>query len=224
MATSYANPGGQGDRTASITVTSNFTPQGTMSNAVDGASANNSTDSFGFQGGVTSGNTITFDFGAGALKIIDEFTWVQQTAATQGTWKWSWSNDNSAYTDLTTGIAIAGVSSTTVVPVSSNPSGARYYRLTQTGGATDASPWIQEVTFKIDGLAGVNAVAAQTVPAFTQGATLQTVALSSAVASQIINDFSVVTSRRGNIVHAPPDAAIRNWGQMSAGARPRRVR
>lgn len=189
MATSYSNPGGQGDRTATITVTSNFTPQGTMSNAVDGASGNNSTDSFGFSA-TTTGNTITFDFGVGAIKIIDEFTWVQQNATSQGTWKWSWSNDGSTFTDLTTGIAIAGASSTTVATVTSRLAGARYYRLTQTGGTTSSSPWVQEVTFKIDdALATRSAVLTQTVPAFTQTLTGSTIKKFSA--SQTINPFGV---------------------------------
>lgn len=217
MATSYSNPGGNGDRTATITVTSNFTPQGTMSNAVDGAVANNSSDSFGFQGGVTSGNIITFDFGVSALKVIDEFTWEQQTSATQGTWKWSWSNDNSSYTDLTTGIAIAGSSSTTVVAVATRAAGARYYRLTQTGGATDASPWIHEVTFKIDVGASAAAVAAQTVPAFAQTATVVTVPISQAVASQTINSFGVGST----VIHI--DRVRIDKNSVTAGARPRRV-
>lgn len=222
MATSYLNTGGQGDRTAIITVTSNFTPQGLMSNAVDGASGNNGTDSFGFQSGVNSGNTITFDFGVNAHKIIDEFKWVQQTSATQGTWKWAWSDDNSAYTDLTTGIAIAGASSTTTVTVATVAAGARYYRLIQTSGSTDPSPWIQEVTFKIDDAPGRSAVAAQTMAAFSNAFAAVLVPISKAVASQIINDFPISSVLGGNIIHVPRVTLDRN--SVSAGARPRRVR
>lgn len=218
MATSYSNPGGNGDRTASITVTGNFTPQGTFSNAVDGASANNSTDSFGFQAGVLTGNIITFDFGVGVAKVIDEFTWVQQTSTTQGTWKWSWSNDNSTYTDLTTGIAIAGASSTTVVSVTTVPAGARYYRLTQTAGNITSSPWIQEVTFKIDvGLSVLHAVAAQTIPAFAQTFTGKRL-INAGVLSQTINAFSL--SFTAVLSEAP---TRHRWGVLNAGGRPRRA-
>lgn len=150
MATSYANTGGQGDRTAIITVTGSFTPQGSFSNAVDGASGNNGTDSFGFQTGVTTGNRIRFDFlNSGFKQIINEITWVQQTNAANGTWTVRASDDASSWTDLTTGVAIAGASSTTVISFS-NSTAYRYYELLQTSGATTDSPWIQEVTFKIE--------------------------------------------------------------------------
>lgn len=225
MATSYANPGGQGDRTATITVTGSYTVASagsTPSNLVDGGLGNNTTDSIDFLSGQTT-VSITFDFGVGAKKVIDELTWEQNTSQANGTYSVRASDDNSTWTVLATGVALGGVSSTTVVPFT-NVAGFRYYNLLQTGGTTVSTPWIHEVTFKIDNLASVGAVAAQTVPAFSQGATLHTPAQLSAVASQIINDFAVVTSRRGNIIHAVPGTEIREWGRMSAGARPRRVR
>ena len=224
MATSYSNPGGNGDRTATITVTGNFTPQGTLSNAVDGASGNNGTDSFGFESAQTTGNIITFDFGAGnPNKIIDELTWVQQTTTAQGTWSWSWSTDGSAFTVLDTGLVIAGASSTTVLTLSVYAPGARYYRLTQTAGTTSGSPWIQEVTFKIDDVAlpTLSAVVSQSMDVFAQVATGQ-LERRLMVASQTINDFTVGQGAIANFVHRGHSRPKVNTIQV--GGRSRRVR
>lgn len=224
MATSYLNPGGQGDRTASITVTGSYTiaSAGSVpSNLVDGGTANNTTDSIDFLTGQTS-VSVRFDFGVGVLKIIDEFKWEQSTSSAQGTYTIRASNDATNWTNLATGVALGGVSLTTTVAFT-NTNGYRYYEFLQTGGTTNQTPWIHEVTFKIDALSGVSAVAAQTVPAFSQAATAHTPATLSAVSSQIINDFPIVTVQQGNFIH-PPEGARVERELLTAGARPRRVR
>jgi hypothetical protein len=81
-ATAYANSGGTGDRQSSITVSTDITlASGTIAKLVDGITNSGGCD---FNGG-QSGRHITFDFGAGAFKIIDEFKWYAGNSSNHGT-------------------------------------------------------------------------------------------------------------------------------------------
>jgi hypothetical protein len=140
--TSYSNPGGQGNRTGTITVISNLTGSGSDSLLINGLETNE----HDWTAGQTA-KSIVFDFGVGASQIIDEFSWFQDAAATHGSAQtFAGSNDNASYTNLSTSVAI-GTSATTVVPIT-NTTGYRYYRLT-IPGPTSNSPWIREIKFKI---------------------------------------------------------------------------
>lgn len=145
---SYLNSGGTGDRTASITVTSTMTPTSgsALSNLVDGGFGQTSADSLEMPGSQSS-QSITFDFGIGASKIITAFAWWASTATGHGDWKFQASNDNATWTDLTSpGILGGAIRKVYAAP---NTTGYRYYRLLQTSGVTSSNPWNQEIQFEI---------------------------------------------------------------------------
>jgi len=151
-APAYTNAGGQGDRTASITVsiTSGLMVAGTTSNLVDGAFANNATDSIAFGAVSVTDKSITFDFGVYAEKIITEATWKQGTTASHGTWKWQVSADNSTWLDANgSSFTLGGATTQVQTVLTTVTKGYRYYRLLGISGTASGSPYIQEVEFKI---------------------------------------------------------------------------
>lgn len=159
MATSYANPGGTGDRTASITVTTNASlgsGAGTQQNLVDGAKANNTSDACWVNNSQGAAMYFKFDFGVGVAKLIQEAKWYQNGSSAQpGVWKWKGSNDDSGYTDLTTTFTLNGAGAGDPIgDLSANVLGYRYYKLEQTtnAGGND-TPWLWECEFKIDSFA-----------------------------------------------------------------------
>jgi hypothetical protein len=123
--TSYSNPRGTGNRTASITVTtSGFTISGNLtSTLVDGNLANTS----GYL--TTSNEAGHFQLDFGTAKYIDEVR-IQMAASYMGAgpWSWSGSNDGSAYTSLKSDInLISGSPNIFTVPAYSTA--YRDYRL-----------------------------------------------------------------------------------------------
>lgn len=142
----YTHKFGFKDRTGFLTVTTTATlGGGTASNLVDGEAADNSTDSMFFTAGQSS-KEVKFDLGSGNSSIFTEATWWQDSANSQGTWKIAGSNDDSSYTDITTGINLGG-SNPTVISMT-NSTAYRYYKLIQTAGTTVSGPWIRCVLFK----------------------------------------------------------------------------
>lgn len=135
------------DRTGSITVTcSDSGSGGTLSNLVDGGVGNNSTDSFAFSNGLTN-VVLKFAFATGVR--IDGITWEAQTSANEGTYTLAGSNDDSSYTTIATGFQPVNGASFTEQNNLTNLLAYKYYRLTQTGGTTNSSPWEHEVMFKL---------------------------------------------------------------------------
>lgn len=144
--TSYANTGGQGDRTALITITTNETwDAGTTSdNLVDGATGASTTDSVDLPVTAVAGKYVQFDFGT--AKYIDEFT-SEQTVAQTAVWRWEGSDDAATWTTLNASVQLTGT--TTVVALTNVPTaGYRYYRQIGVSGSYVNAYW-QEVTFKI---------------------------------------------------------------------------
>lgn len=142
----YTNPGGTGDRTASITVTTTATlGAGTASNWVDGGVINNSADSAWFVAG-QSGREVRIDLGSPF--IVNELTWQQQNTTTHGTWQVEGSPDGVAWTTLSSGVLLGNPSTHVIAFANTTP--YRYYRLLQTAGVTSDSPWINEITLKIN--------------------------------------------------------------------------
>ena len=142
-----------GDRTASITVTISAGTQavgstGPASNLVDGASADNNTDSIFFTGGAAAaGAYLRFDFGA-SVKIV-EATWAQSTNASHGVWIWQ--GCQSAWAgcqDIGTSFTLGGSAPQTQTSLAVNGQGFRYYQLIGVSGTTSSAPWIREITFK----------------------------------------------------------------------------
>lgn len=145
--TSYSNTGGQGDRTAIITVTSNVTPAaGTLNNLVDGAVANNSTDSIDFSGGGVPDSYIRFDFSTPVY--IDEITINCSGAPANGTWTVRVSNDLATFLQVASFNWDAATETDALAGM--QPEGYRYLDLFHAGATTmDPAPWYREVTFKI---------------------------------------------------------------------------
>jgi hypothetical protein len=148
MTTAYTNIGGEGDRRSWLVVstTATISGGGSVANLIDGTLANN----IYFANG-QSGVNLVFDFGSGNSPLIDEFTWYQDSAHTQGTWSFRGSHDNSTWTDILTGINLGNASATDVHALT-NSTGYRYYGLFQTGGTTSSSPYTKGINFKISGI------------------------------------------------------------------------
>ena len=142
-----------GDRSGSITVTLSAGLQaagssGPASNLVDGASADNDTDSiFLTSGGTASGAYFRFDFGS-RVRIV-EATWSQSTSASHGTWKWQ--GCQSAWAgcqDIGTSFTLGGTTAQAQTALAVNGQGFRYYQLLGVSGTTSSAPWVREITFK----------------------------------------------------------------------------
>lgn len=141
--TSYANAGGTGDRTASITTsTSGGSFVGTSATLIDG----NTTNTGFYFTSPTAGHYIQFDLGS--AKVIDELKWYQSGAYDQGVWNLTGSNDGSSFTstnDFTLGSASVNPTTHTIT----NTTAYRYYRLTKVSGSTSSTPWLNCIEFKI---------------------------------------------------------------------------
>lgn len=148
-ATSYANAGGTGDRTASITVTTNIAiTGGTINNLVDGGFASGTPDNVDHNGAAnTDGNYYKFDFGS--AKVIDEAK-VYCVAGTpaNGTWLWQYSLDNTTWTQVA---SVTWNTATQTMTLTGVPStGARYYRFIKSGtSGVMSNIYYSEFEFKI---------------------------------------------------------------------------
>lgn len=152
LAPDYANAGGTGDRTAtvSVSVSSTALTTNTPSNLVNGAFGNNTTDSIAFFPGVAAaGEWILFDFGKGAQRVITEAKWYQSNTSAHGTWKWQGSNDGDTWADIGAGFTLGGAATQVLTELSANEAAYRFYRLFGVSGNVSGSPYIQEVEFKI---------------------------------------------------------------------------
>jgi len=149
VTTSYDNPGGKGNRTATITVTFDGTLGGSsfINNLVDGAFTDTSADACWWHTG-QSGRTLTFDFAT--PKVIQEAKFFASGTTGNGTWKWRGSNDGSNYADLSIAFTLAGATTGAICgDLSANNVAYRYYQLFQVSGATSNASWNREMEFKI---------------------------------------------------------------------------
>jgi hypothetical protein len=142
MATSYANAGGTGNRTASITVTaSGFV--GTPSTLVNGVTTPP-------EGWFTAGMTAPVQFDFATAKVIDEAKFYQDLSTTHGTWKWQGSPDASSWTDIGGSFTLGGTSTQTITTLAGNTTGYRYYRIANVSGTASSASYALEFEFKID--------------------------------------------------------------------------
>lgn len=147
--TSYANAGGQGDRTGSITVTTNYTfSAGAPANLVDGDKTANNTHSLHTAAGPAAGNYFRFDFGASARKYIDEVSLFTDSAIANGNWEVWASNDAFASHDVLATFAWSGTSQA-VALTGVNETGYRYYQVICPAGNVSFVTFIEEFEFKI---------------------------------------------------------------------------
>lgn len=144
-----------GNRTSSITVTTNLTlAAGVPSNFVDGAEGLNASDSvtLPISHTLTSSDEIKFDFGPGNKILITEARWKQGGAAsanTQGTWRWQGSNDDSSWTNIGNSFLLGGGATQLHTELGGNTIGYRYYRLNGVSGSTGSNPpWSTEIEFE----------------------------------------------------------------------------
>jgi hypothetical protein len=150
--TSYANPGGSGNRTAggdgTIAISSNIVwDQGATVNLINGVAASNATDAVDEPGvGSTSVAGAVIDFYFQDLKkFCDEITLEKDTAGSSGTWQFLTSNDGA---NFALGGTIAWTGTITSYPIAMPFSGAKLFRLLGISG-TWSNAWFREVTFKI---------------------------------------------------------------------------
>ncbi len=162
-ATSYSALGGNGRRDYLMDITTNGAiTNGPLSNLVNGVLASTNAGGLFFN---TGGTNVFFKFALPFKARIDEFTWIQGAVGTQGTWKFSGSNDDITYTDLATGFDLGGAAASDVHAFT-NTNAYTYYKLTQTGGTTSTARWMQEIQFKISLPSNDSAQAAAGVTAY----------------------------------------------------------
>lgn len=148
---SYSNPGGTGDRTASITVT---TSAGLLASGVPSALVNGSfSNSVAFNVvSVTTSVFITFDFGLTAQKIINQARWTQSGSQAGGVWQWRGSQDGVTWISIGATFTLGGVTPPQLqTTLAGNSTPYRYYGLVGVSGTTSGGPFIQEVEFSIIG-------------------------------------------------------------------------
>lgn len=145
--TSYANAGGSGDRTGSITMTNSGIIVGTPPyNAWIDGSTTETIDAF--SGGGLSGSVyVKWDFGSS--KTIKQAKYYQQNADSQGVWQWQGSADDSAWTSIGNPF-ILGLSALQYDTATGNNATAyRYYRILGVSGSTSAVPYVHQFEFSI---------------------------------------------------------------------------
>lgn len=124
--TSYANAGGTGNRTASITVGGTVTfSGGAGSLLVDGNLAN---AGFKFSNLASADKTLQFDFGVN--RIIDEFKWYQSDYKNYGNWIVQGSLTTAVWVDIGNVTLGGALQQAYAAP---NTTAYRYYRLYQPG-------------------------------------------------------------------------------------------
>jgi len=144
----YANAGGTGDRTATITVTETLAGTGASSLLVDGVK--NVNNKF-WNNQTASGKVIKFTFAA--PKLITEAKLYENAAGTtHGDWKWQGSTDDSAWVDIGGTFTLGGEVTQTQTTLSGNTTGYRYYRLLGVSGSASNAVYQREFEFKIGSL------------------------------------------------------------------------
>ena len=140
----YAHAYGVGNRSASITVTTDFTlGAGAVANWVNGNTADNA--AYISSGQAATGKYIKFVFAAAVS--IDQIRWVcEATAPDLGTYTWEGSNNGADWTSLTTGIVLMSAGGTTTYNVTAGA--YLQYRFVGTAGTTGIGRYMHEIEFR----------------------------------------------------------------------------
>lgn len=140
---SYFNTLSIGDRTSSITVTSNCVDYKSPNYLVNG----DGTNAGWFNGQTTVGKYIKFDFGVDIT--LTEAKFFQSGGGAQGTWKWQGSSDNSNWVDIGSSFSfVASGSFDTLTQLNGNTTQYRYYQMVGVSGSSNSGPFCQEFVFK----------------------------------------------------------------------------
>lgn len=150
---SYANAGGTGDRTASVTVTTDIgTAAGSIQKLVNGNSTLDGSNAWLCSTASWIGKRIVYDFGAKKLITAMKFTH-QQTGYNHGTAKFGGSNDGTNWTYYGSAVVIVSdLGPTEYTGLAANVTGYRYYCLEGVTGNANGSTWMAEHEFKIGNL------------------------------------------------------------------------
>jgi len=146
---SYANEGGTGDRTSTITATQTgfgSLASGVFTNIINGDLSANSSGGWWDLNDPVAGNVMQFEFSSSVY--IDQFRWRQSTGATLGVWKMQGSNNGISWTDLSPDFTLGGGTNVTF-DLSLVQQNFTFYRLLGISGVWSAGPWIQEIEFRI---------------------------------------------------------------------------
>jgi hypothetical protein len=156
VSTSYANSGGSGSRTGSITVTTdlNVTQPGNITKLLDGVTSA-ATDLYLNNVQAVSGKVMRFNFGTTRYAksyVINEAKFYQQSSTSQGTWKWQGSIDGTTWVDIGSSLTLGSSATQTMTELSGNTTAYQYYQLLGVSGNTNSGPFVYEMEFKISAL------------------------------------------------------------------------
>jgi hypothetical protein len=152
--TSYANPGGSGNRTETNQVI--CTTDGTHRTAppeydAKALACDGDLGSSTWFGPIsTPGQYIRFDFGSGHAKVMTEAKYYQSDTATHGVWKWQGSDNATDWTSIGADFTLGGATTNTITTLSANTTSYRYYQIVLVSGSTNGSSYWHEFEFKVD--------------------------------------------------------------------------
>jgi hypothetical protein len=221
---SYANAGGSGDRRASIAVTTSLGFGGsTVDTLINGTTASGA---LYFSQEPVAGKHLTFDFGAGEYRVIDEARFYQSAAWSHGIWKWQGSLDGASWTDIGDTFTLGGATVQTLTTLNANSTAYRFYRLLGVSGTNSANPYLYEFEFRIGsaGRAGTDAnlgVGTLAAPGVTDGSGCARSGVSisygtdpNATSYELRvdgNDGSIVTMGTNPYVYSPGDGVSHSY-------------
>lgn len=147
---SYANTGGTGNRTASITMSTDITTQsGNIVNLVNGSTTLDGSNAWIPTTQAWTGNYIRIDLGSAALITAMKFTH-QTPSHNHGTARFGGSNDASNWTYYGSAVTIVSdLGPTEYTELSTNVTGYRYYQIEGVTGNANGNTWLGEWEFKI---------------------------------------------------------------------------
>lgn len=146
--TSYANAGGSGDRSGSITITESdsliLISEGQL---IDGVTGSGTAFFNSYPANINDGAWLAFDFGA--ARLVDEMKFYQQNTTAHGTWKIQGSADAAAWSDIGSSFTLGGAAEQTITAISANVTAYRHLRLYLITGPSSNAPYLHEIEFKI---------------------------------------------------------------------------
>lgn len=104
---------------------------------------------FGWPAQDVTGKELKFSM-RGRPRVIDEFTWYQNAVGSHGMFRFQGSDDGSTWDTLSEDFEL-GTATAQVVSFE-NTKAYYHYRLLGVSGTTNATPWLQEIEFRISGL------------------------------------------------------------------------
>jgi len=141
-----------GDRTGSITVTTNGTTTGSITNLVNGVESDDTSNACYFTPNnfTVSGKYIRFQFGSAQTLSTVKLYNQNNGAEHLGTWKWQGSNDGTTWTDISDSYILSNNTSPEITSLSLsgtiNTTSYTYYQVLGVSG-TGHSEWLREFEF-----------------------------------------------------------------------------